>query len=230
MIIVLAVLQILAGAAIVFFIIKGIVDLIRTFVRAKSSGIIKACIKPLALIIPAASTCLMTAVIIWNFSYASKARETMAEWQQLKGTENVEYYTEYYNDILSRRGGTEITDFDKFVDEQIGICQGDVDRYTYVGIFLAGFTLMMLTTVLDRIFYLTGDGIYTRILKKPEEFYVKRRDGKLDVYFKLPQTDPKPLISFRSTPDNLAKLGRFIEWDEKAETEEADNGSEAGTL
>ena len=115
--------------------------------------------------------------------------------------------------------GIEITDFDKFVDEQVAAYQRYTNYYTHAGVITLLFTLLMLTSVFDKIFYLTESGIFTRSLKQPEEFFVKRCEGRLDVYFKAPQSITKPLISFRSTPDNLAALGRFIEWEDETEIE-----------
>ena len=200
-----------------FLTIMGIVRIINTFIRGKRAGIIKVCIKPVAVIISSVPVCVMAILIGIEFSTASEARKDISEWEQLKGTEYSEYYTEYYNDFLYRHSGTEITDFDKFVGEQIGILQSRADHYTYGGVMLLLLMLLMLTSVFDKIFYLTESGIFTRLLKQPEEFFIKRREDMLDVYFKAPSDRTKPLISFKSTPGNLAKLGRFIEWEEVSE-------------
>lgn len=224
MTILLAIILVLAGGSTVFFIVKGFVDVIRTYIRGRRAGIIRVCIKPSAWIVSSVVLCIMAILAGFSFNSASDAQKSVSDWEKMRGAEYTEYYEEYYNEMLSRYSGTGITDFDKFVDEQIFVYQSRSDQYISAGITVLLLALVLLTMVLDKIFYLTESGIIVRILKQPEEFFVKRRENMLDVYFKAPSDRTKPLISFKSTPDNLAKLGRFIEWEEEAK---ADIGTES---
>lgn len=216
--IVVAILQVITWGFILFCIVRNIVRIPLTAARGKKFGILKAYINPRAIIVVAIALGIMSVFICFSAGRAADANGGIAEWEQLKGTEYTDYYTEYYNELLAGGSGVVITDFDKFVDEQTAVLRGRADSYVFAVVWLSLIALMLLTDFIGRIFYFTESGCIGRGMKKPEEIFIKRNGGRLDVYFELARgVDPekrKPFVSIKSTPDNLAKLGRFIEWEE----------------
>lgn len=209
----------------IFSIAKAIFKAVRTYLKSKKLGIIKACIQRAAVVVTVVSVSAFVLVMCVFWGEASQARNSAAQWEGIKGSENSEYYTEYYNDMLSGHRGTEITDFDKFADGQVIIYQNQAERYASLGMITALLAALMIAGFFEKIFYLTESGLLSAIMNEPEEFVVRTGNRKLGIYFKNGPNNTRYLVEFRETPDDLAKLGRFIEWNE-----EADNVSETGTL
>lgn len=220
------ILQVIVWGAFLFCIGRNIVRIPLTAARGKKFGILKAYINPRAIIVMVISLGIMSVFICFAAGRAAEANGGIAEWEQLKGTEYTDYYTEYYNELLAGGSGVVITDFDKFVDEQTAVLRERSDSYVLVVVWLSLMALMLVTDFIGRVFYFTESGCIGRGMKKPEEIFIKRNGGRLDVYFELARgVDPekrKPFVSLKSTPDNLAKLGGFIEWEEENGGKEAE--------
>lgn len=221
---IISVIAVICWIVLLFSIVKAIIKTIRTFTASRRMGIIKACIQPVGAIVSVVSTCAMVILLCYMCGRVSEAQNNASEWAQIKAAEYPEQYVEHFSSILSSSIGTEITDFDKFADEQISIYKTQAYYYTSICIVVLITAVLMFTSFFEKIFYLTECGLLSAVLKEPEEFVVRRGNKKLGVYFKSGPNSSRYLVEFRETPDNLAKLGRFIEWEEEAE---ADIGTES---
>lgn len=206
-----------------FWFIRLIIDIVSTYSRAKRNVIIKACINPRAALIVLIAVGLMSIGICVAFGKASDANENKGQWEQLRNTEYSEYYKEYYNEQIAGKSGIEITDFNKFVEQQIGRYSGIADIYIYTGTVCLVMTLFLLLESFNRVFYITENGCISYLLKEPEKLIAECYGGKINFYFEAVQERKKPLISFKATAENLAVLGRFIEGKEKNEVEDGEN-------
>ncbi len=216
---VISVIAVFCWIFLMFSIVKAVVKTIRTFIASRRMGIIKACIQRVGAAVSIVSTCMMVILLCYFCGKVSEARNNASVWEQVKVSEYPEQYMDYLSSILSSSTGTEIIDFDKFADEQISIYQNQVYNYTHICMVVLITAILMFTTFFEKIFYLTESGLLSVVLKEPEEFVVRSGNGKLGVYFRTGPNSSRYLVEFRETPDNLAKLGRFIEWEEEAEAD-----------
>lgn len=210
----LTILRYLVWAALIFFDVRSIVKTIRTRARAKKSGLIKTYIYPAVLIVMLCCCTILATIAFTSFNQAAQAKKSSTEWEQLRSVENEDYYLDYYNELLAKNGGTQITDFGKYTEFQIKTYSNRARSFTDASIWTLYLIVMLLVFGLEKVFYITEAGCVTQILKEPEEIIAQRRDDKIDLYFKSVTDREKPLISFKATPKNLADLGRFIEWDD----------------
>lgn len=86
-------------------------------------------------------------------------------------------------------------------------------------IWACNFTLWGVSEIvmgITSIIFITGEGIVTGNMKVPEPITAVFRDGDIEVDLKadLANKSRKSTMIFKGTPQNLAKFGRFIEWDE----------------
>lgn len=163
---------------------------------------------------------LLIGVMCSFFGQASLARTSMEEWKQLRGTEYADYYMDYYNQMYSN-GATQITDFDKYVEQQIYAFSKQVNSNTYLGILMAVLALDAFLIGLSKVFYITRSGCFTRVLNKPQEIMGECTGGRIRLYLKEVPKENNLLIGFKATAENLALLGRFIE--QKKEDQSKDN-------
>lgn len=210
-------LGIVCDGLLCFWVIRTIIDSVRTYSRAKRNGIIKVCINPKVIIIFLAVLCFLLIGICIAFGKAADMREIKEQWEQMRGTEYSEYYKDYYNDELAKYSGTEIKDFDRFVEQQIRAYANDEDIFIHTGTTVVVMLLYLLMIIFDRIFYITQNGCIDRLLKEPEELVAECYGGKIKFYFKSVKNREKPIISFKATAENISLFGGFIEKDENNE-------------
>lgn len=216
----MTILRIIYWIFIVFSIIRGSVVLVRTFVRARSEGILKACINPISAVISIFILGLLLAAMCYCFNQAALARSSAEEWKQLRGTEYADWYMDYYNEHYSN-GATQITDFDKYVEEQVHYFSVHVDRGTYSGALMAVLALDSLLVGLCRIFYLTPMGCVSTVMKKTGEVTGSIHHGRIFLNLKESSNSTTPLTCFKFTAENVALLGRFIESEKKLKIRKA---------
>lgn len=206
------ILRIICWTVVVFSIIRESVMIVRTFIRARRDGILKVCINPVGAVVSIVTVGLLVGVMCVFFSQASLARNSMEEWKQLRGTEYAEYYKDYYNEMYYENGATQITDFDKYVEQQISAFKRDFNNNAYIGITMAILALdAFLITLSSKVFYITQTGCISRLLKKPEEIIGEYTRGRIRLYLKEDPKENNLLISFKATAENLMLLGKFIE-------------------
>lgn len=219
------ILRLIYWIVIVFSIIRGSVVLVRTFMRARNEGIIKALINPISAAISIFILGLLLAVMCYCFNQAASARSSAEEWKQLKGTEYADWYMDYYNEHYSN-GATQITDFNKYVEQQVNYFSVHSDRNTYYGALMAVLALDALLVGLARIFYLTQIGCVSTVMKKTGEVTGSIFRGKIRLFLKESPDCTTLLASFKLTAENMALLGRFIEREDKNENNADDNKGE----
>lgn len=214
------ILRLIYWIVIVFSIIRGSVVLVRTFIRARNEGIIKACINPISAAISIFILGLLLAVMCYCFNQAALARSSAEEWKQLRGTEYADWYMDYYNEHFSN-GATQITDFNKYVEQQVHSFSAHADRSTYSGALMAVLALDSFIIGLARIFYITPSGCVSTVMKKTGEVTGSIIRGRIRLYLKESSDCTTLLASFKFTAENMALLGRFIEREKKLEIRKA---------
>lgn len=211
------IIRVICWAFTCFWIIRTVIDTVRTYLRAKRDGIIKICINPRAALIVLIAFGIMLTGIYIAFGKASDAQKSKEQWEQMRDTEYSEYYMEYYNEQFAKSSGTRITDFGKFVEQQIRAYSSRSYLFTYTGAASAVMALFLLLSGFEKVFYITENGCISRLLKEPEALTAECYGGKIKFYFKSVPDRAKPLISFKATAENLAALGGFIEKEEEKE-------------
>lgn len=152
-----------------FCAVSIIVGIVRTFLRAKRNVIIKVCINPRIILIVLIAVGLMSIGICTAFGKASQANESKTQWEQMRNTEYSEYYKDYYNKEIAKSNGVQITDFGKFVEQQIKEYSNRADLFVYTGTASVVMTLFLLLMCLEKIFYITENGCISGLLKEPEK-------------------------------------------------------------
>lgn len=210
-------IHIICIAMVSFWIVRGIYVIVKTYLRARSNGIIKACIHPRVILITLIGAALMSVGIFTAFGKAAEANKNKAEWEQFRNTEYSEEFIEYYNENIADRTGVEIKDFGKFVLRQVGRYENRANLYMYTGAVSVVMTLLLLLYSLEKVFYITENGCVVSMLKEPEKLTAECKGGKINFYLESARERDKPLISFKAAAENLAVLGGFIEREEKSE-------------
>ncbi len=219
------ILRIIYWTVLIFSIIRGTVTLVRTYIKARNEGIIKVCINPISAVISIFIVALLLAVMCYFFHQAGLARSSEEEWKQLRGTEYADWYKDYYNEHYSN-GATQITDFNKYVEQQVLYFSSHADRAAYSAALMASLALDSLLIGLLRIFYITPTGCVNSVMKKSGEVTASVINGRIRLYLKESPDSTTPLISFKFTAENMALLGRFIERKEESEDKADDNKGE----
>lgn len=217
--------RIVCWIVVAFFIIRESVAVVRTFISAREDGIIKTCINPIGAVVSIVAVGLLVGVMYFFFSQASSARNSMEEWKQLRGTEYAEYYKDYYNEMYGN-GATQITDFDKYVEQQISAFKRHFNSNTYIGITMAVFALDAFLVGLSKVFYITRSGCFTRVVNKPQEITGEYTGGRIRLYLKEVSKGNNLLIGFKATAENLALLGRFIEQEKEDQSKDKEDMEE----
>ena len=214
------IIRIVCWIAIVFFLIRESVMIVRTFISARADGIIKVCINPIGAAVSIVVVGILVGVMCLCFNQASLAHVGMEEWKQLRGTEYAEYYKDYYNQTYYENGATQITDFNKYVEYQIASFKKDYDSRTHSGILLAVFALDAFLVGLSKVFYITRSGCFTSVVNKPQEITGECVRGRIRIFLKEAPKEKNFLMGFKATAENLMLLGKFIE----QEKEDQSNG------
>lgn len=213
--------RIVCWTAVAFSIIRESVMVVRTFVMARKDGILKTCINPIGAAVSIVVVVLLVGVMCYFFGQASSAHGSMEEWKQLRGTEYAEFYKDYYNENYGN-GATQITDFDKYVEQQISIFKRHFNNNTYIGITMAIFALDAFLVGLSKVFYITRSGCCTRVVNKPQEITGECMRGRIRLYLKENPKVNNLLIGFKATAENLALLGRFIEQEKEEKSQDSE--------
>lgn len=216
------ILRMIYWIVIIFSIVRGLFMLVRTFIRARKDGIIKACINPISAVISIFVVGLLLAVMCYALNQSALARSSEEEWKQLRGTEYADWYMDYYNEHYSN-GATQITDFNKYVEHQVHYFSAIADRSSYYGALMASMTLDALLVGLCRIFYITSSGCVSTAMKKTGEVTGSIHHGRIYLNLKEYPNDTTPLTSFKFTAENMALLGRFIESENGSDDKVGDN-------
>lgn len=220
------IIRIVCWIVIAFFLIRESVMIVRTFISARADGIIKVCINPIGAAVSIVVVGILVGVMCLCFNQASLAHGSMEEWKQLRGTEYAEYYKDYYNQTYYENGATQITDFNKYVEQQISAFRSDYNSNRSTGIMLAVFALDSFLVGLSKVFYITRSGCFTRVVNKPQEITGECVRGRIRIYLKEAPDQRNMLIGFKATAENLALLGKFIEQEKKVQSEDKEDTEE----
>lgn len=145
-----------------------------------------------------------------GFSSAAYYENNAREWERMMGARFEEYmdnWLEIYSDI-------EVEDPARYVVEQAalsGYYEGEQSSIATISVMLGIFFLF---SCLGGLRFITERGIFYKGMLKPEEITAELRDGKINIYLASDKKRITPVKALRASPDNLAALGRFIEWEE----------------
>lgn len=179
--------------------VKNIVRFIRKFNKGKKVGIIK--------VVAGLSTIIMEALGVGLIIFAAN-RLSAAHGYRVKAGE--------YQQILDKvqNLSSSLPESRAKVEKAIEDLTESASLLNIVGWYLLMLGISEITSGIASIILITEEGIVWSNLKVPEPFTATYQNGKINVTIKADLANEKKVWTFMGTPENLAKFGRFIEWDE----------------
>ena len=192
-----------------FFSVANVVRFVRKFLLSRKVGIIKV-VAGISVIITEIMGIALIIVAANRFSVAHNYREKAAEYQQtldevdriLSGTDKVQ-----------RLSSSSLQENYAEVERAIKELTAAARIANITGWYTLVFGIHELTLGLTSIVLITEAGIVWANIKLPEPFTAVYRNGNIEVDIKANLANKKGVRTFKGTPENLAKFGRFIEWE-----------------
>ena len=216
------ILFIFALAFLSFFSVTNVVRFVRKFISGKKVGIIKV-VAGWGVVITELMGIALIIVAVNRFSTAHSYREKAAEYRQtldevdriLSGADKVQ-----------RLSSSSLQENYAEVERAINELTSAARIANITGWYTLAFGIHELTLGLTSIVLITEAGIVWANIKLPEPFTAVYRDGNIEVDIKADFANKKGVRTFKGTPENLAKFGRFIEWETPGDqTDPPDNNN-----
>ena len=203
------ILWILSMVFLGFLSVRSLVRFLRKFVKSKKVGIIKV-VAGWGLIITEAVGIGLIIFAANRFSVAHKYREKAEEYQQildkvdgiLSGADKIQHLS-----------SSSLQENYAEVEKAIEDLTVSARLLNIFGWYLLMVGISEITSGIASIVLITEEGIVWTNVELPEPFTAVYRDGKIEVDIKANFANKKGVRTFKGTPENLAKFGRFIEWD-----------------
>ena len=192
--------------------VRNIVRFVRKYSKGKKVGIIKV-VAGWSVVITEVTGIVLIVVAVNRLSVAHNYRARAAEYQQtldevdriLSGADKVQ-----------RLSSSSLQENYAEVERAIKQLTTAARIAGISGWYALVFGIHELTWGIASIVLITEEGIVWTNVELPEPFTVVYRDGNIEVDIKANLANKKSVRKFKGTPENMAKFGRFIEWDAPA--------------
>lgn len=207
---ILDILIYLVGTFVVAYSVYGIYKTVRARVVAGKAGIVKVCVNWITLIAQLA-VCAFFAYFGINRMSAARdyLRKADAAEALVNGVEGI--VGSDYQQVS-----------EKSISEKADNLRKQIAKYRELGEAYKTYAIVMLICAASElvsgaaaVWYITEEGIMLTNLKMPEPFYTVLNGNKIEVHFMAQFKNGNKVITFKSTPKNLAIFGRFMQWEEE---------------
>lgn len=201
-------------AVMVFTSVMTLVKAVRARTVAGKARIIKVCVPPAALIVQLIGAAVFVFFGIGRLSaaqdYFRAADKYEATIDRLDGIfgGNYQQAAMKTETLSSSESSTEIR---KKIASYRQIGEANKTYATILFIIAASDLVLIASTV----WYITEEGILMPRFKIPEPFFAKQNGGKIELHFMAQFKNETKVITFKSTPKNLAVFGRFMVWEQE---------------
>ena len=178
------------------FVLIEAVSRLRTYLKAKEYGILKAHVPTNSLVVTLCIVGILIIALLAIMVEGNNAKKELSAW-------GIQYNS--YSDLYAHP--------DINSDHLLKMAKR-VRRLAYFPPGICITIVYYILVGLRRTLYITEAGLFARKLDAPVEISALRRGEMIDIYLKEDTAHFKVLFNLNSNPKNLAALGRFIEWKE----------------
>lgn len=197
-------------AVIAFFTVIALINAVRSRITAGRAKIIKTCVPPAALIVQLLAASLFTFFGVGRLSTARDyLRKADAAEALINGVDGI-----IGNDYQQVS--------EKSISEKAAEIRKQIAKYRQVGEAFKTYAIILFTLassdvalIFSTVWYITEEGILMPRFKVPEPFYAKQNGNKIELRYTAQFKNDTKVITFKSTPKNLALFGRFMVWEQE---------------
>lgn len=201
-------------AVMVFTSVMALIKAVRSRIVAGKARIIKVCVPPAALAVQLIGAAVF---VFFGIGRLSAAQD------YLRAADEAEMIMDRADGII---GDTFQRVKAKTPSERLSASSGEIRKkiasyrqfgeanktYATILFTIAATNLVLISST---VWYITEEGILMPRFKVPEPFCAKQNGNKIELHFIAQFKNATKVISFRSTPKNLAVFGRFMVWEQE---------------
>lgn len=193
--------------------VRNVVRFMRKYFKSKKIGIIKVVAGWGVFIMEAVGAGLIIFAVN-RFSLAHNYRAKAEEYRQV--LDKVDSILSGA-DKVQRLSSSSLQENYAEIEEAIEDLTVSARLLNMFGWYLLMIGISELASGIASIVLITEEGIVWTNIELPEPFTAVYRNGNIEVDIKANFANKKSVRTFKGTPQNLAKFGRFIEWETPAE-------------
>lgn len=197
-------------AVMVFTSVMTLVKAVRARAVAGKARIIKVCVPPAALIVQLISAAVFVFFGVGRMSAAQDYfREADVAEALVNGVDGI--IGSDYQQVSEKSISEKAAEIRKQIAKYRQVGEANKTYATILFIIAASDLILIVSTV----WYITEEGILMPRFKVPEPFYTVLNGSKIELHFMAQFKNGNKVITFKSTPKNLALFGRFMQWEQE---------------
>lgn len=214
---ILEILIYLAGIFLVASSVYGIYKTVRARVVAGKAGIVKVCVNWVPLIIQLTVCALFAGFGINRMNEAQKYLRAADKYEAIiDRLDNI--IGDTFQQVAEKAPSESLSESSEEIRQKIAKYRelGEANK-TYATILVI-IAVSELVSGAAAVWYITEEGIMLTSLKIPEPIYTVLNGNKIELHFVAQFKNANKVITFKSTPENLALFGRFMKWEQPPQT------------
>lgn len=196
------------------FAVRSIVGFVNARAKARAAGGVKIYVRTPLVVVDTIACAVVLGLSVKQFSESARYRRSAEEYELLKTSAG---YADYLKDAIAERDGVNVTDPQKYIENYIDRLNGNAEDELVLGISYVVFALFVVSLSLGAIWFFTDEGVIFMRWKAIEPITAVRMNGHIVINVSVQLKDGSTLLVVKDDPKNLARFGRYIEWENETE-------------